>query len=231
MPTSKQLSSVNRSAAALDAAIPASSPTIASAIAKRIRRAAGTTAHAAGHGSRHVRPRQDLLRHCKCHELGHTNRLVGTLALDGRLDRHTRAHGDLFHSDNPESATDPASRGDRRRKAHLVDSVVHDHPVGRWKHLVQHRHAERERQEAVSDGRAERPRRCALRVGVDPLGVIGRRRKRIDPLLRHVEPRGRPELDTDKVFEHAHPAIRPPARMRASDVSLPRSSRLSYRPG
>ena len=83
----------------------------------------------------------------------------------------------------------------------------------------------------MGDRRAERSRRRSLRVGVDPLEIIGRRRKRVDPLLRHLEPRGRPQLDADKAVERAHATIRPPARMRASDVSLPRSSRLSYRPG
>jgi hypothetical protein len=62
------------------------------------------------------------------------------------------------------------------------------------------------RQEAVRDRRPERARCCALRVDVDPLRVVGRGGEAVDPLLRHLEPRGRAELGADEIGEGGHAA-------------------------
>ena len=73
---------------------------------------------------------------------------------------------------------DPRAGRDGRREAHLVDAVVDAHPVARELQRLGHqRHAERERQEAVRDRRAERPLGGARRIGVDPLRVVGRARR------------------------------------------------------
>ena len=79
----------------------------------------------------------------------------------------------------------------------------------------------------MGDRRAERSLGGALGVDVDPLRIVGRRCEGVDALLRHLDPRRRPELDADEVAEPAHCAASAPARSRVSDVSLPRSSRLS----
>ena len=51
----------------------------------------------------------------------------------------------------------------------------------------------------MRDGRPERPFGSALGIGVDPLRIVGRLRERVDPRLRNLDPRGRPELDAEEI--------------------------------
>ena len=117
-------------------------------------------------------------------------------------------------------------------EADAVDAVVQAHPTtGGRQQLVEHGDAQGEGEEAVRDRRPERARDGALAIDVDPLRVVGGDRERVDPLLGDVDPPGGAELDADEIAERAHEALATPERMRASDSSRPRSSRLSYRPG
>ena len=83
----------------------------------------------------------------------------------------------------------------------------------------------------MRDRRPERAVGCAHRVDVDPLRVVRRAGEGVDPLLRHLDPRRRAELLADEVAQLGHAATDEAARIRASDSSLPSSSRLSYSPG
>ena len=58
----------------------------------------------------------------------------------------------------------------------------------------------------MRDRRSERPRGGALRIGVDPLRIVGGGRERVDACLGDLAPRGRPELAAGELRERAHSA-------------------------
>ena len=74
----------------------------------------------------------------------------------------------------------------------------------------------------MRDRRAERPRRGALGIDVDPLRIVGRRRERVDPLLRHLEPRrrARARRPRARASRRSRGRLRSPPARRASDVVL-----------
>ena len=70
----------------------------------------------------------------------------------------------------------------------------------------------------MRDRRSERPRGSALGIRVNPLRIVGRGRERVDALLGHLSPRGRPELVAGELREHAHPAAVPQRKAVAAHV-------------
>jgi hypothetical protein len=73
----------------------------------------------------------------------------------------------------------------RRGEAHAVQPVVHAHPcVSNLQRRFKEFRQQRQREEAVRNGRAERPGLGPLLVDVDPLVVAGRLGEQVDLLLR-----------------------------------------------
>ena len=131
-------------------------------------------------------------------------------------------------SSTPRDTETPANRAPGRHgcgKPNSVDPVVDDHPVDRGQQLVQHRHAEREGEEAVRDRRAEGARGRSLAVDMDPLRVVGRRREGVDSFLRYLEPGTRPQLDADELPERSNGA---PTGMRVTGAESDHTGRTRW---
>ncbi len=153
-----------------------------------------------------------------------------------RLDRRALPTGRAFDGQHAKTAPHARARRHRSRKPHPVDAVVDDHPARARKHLGEHRDAEREGEEPMGDGR---PERASPPRGPRRRGSTGSRRSparsgrfaSCDTSSQLVGPSSTPT----RFREHAHRAgpetrrHRPQTRSSAS--SLPRSARLSYRPG
>src|SRR5262249_55905188 len=183
--------------------------------------------HPAGQGSRQVRRRRRLLRHGQDDELRNARRLPHSLEFDDGLDGRAKTERDLLDLEDAKAAANAAPGGHRRGEPDTVRPVVDRHRASLRQNLSEHRGTQREREEAVRDGRAERAGGGALRVGVDPLRIVRRRGESIDSGLGDLDPRSRPELRADELAEVGHAA----ARSRSSVFSRPSSSMLSYRPG
>src|SRR5688572_10592212 len=101
-------------------------------------------------------------------------RLVVALAFDGQADLDLNAAPDVLGPENLGATTHPAAGAHGAREAHAVAPVVDAHlrAVGLqqlWQEVVD----ERQRQETVGDGAAERSRARALGVDMDPLVITG----------------------------------------------------------
>jgi hypothetical protein len=123
------------------------------------------------------------------------------------------------------ASTLPSAIRARMREPDPVEHVVERHPQAVDGEGVPHqRTQERQRQEPVGDGRAERPfGPDALRIDMDPLMVGGGVRKRVDAVLRDQEPVADRDLAPDQPAElrqvdDGHAAL--PWKPRPSPASL-----------
>src|SRR3954451_16345954 len=104
-------------------------------------------------------------------------RLLRTFALDGDVPGDLdRAAADLIKTAGDDARADPGSGRHRRHEADLVEAVVDRHPQpAELNRVAQKAAQQRQRQEAVGDGRLERRLlRRARGVDVDPLPIAGR---------------------------------------------------------
>jgi p-hydroxybenzoate 3-monooxygenase len=121
--------------------------------------------------------------------LGDAHRLGCRIAFDHRIDDGLHAAGDVAHL--AQRRAEPDRRADRhgRGEPHLVQSVVHRHADAvELEQLRPERDEQRQCEEAVRDGTAERAVLRPLDVDVDPLMVVSRVGEGVDALLRHLEP-------------------------------------------
>src|SRR6478736_6204152 len=128
-----------------------------------------------------------------------------------------------------------------RREAHAVQAVVHAHLAIRVREgLLGKVREQRQRQEAVRDGAAERRALRALAIDVDPLEVVDRLGEGVDALLRDLDPGRNADFLADALREAADAqgrhlptpcAIERAMRARTSGSSMRTSSlRLTMTP-
>src|SRR2546430_8766946 len=153
---------------------------------------------------------------------GDERRLGRALALDHRVpgDLHAVAVELLVLREREARAYARAARH-RRGEAHAVEPVVDAHaPVAEGKGHLRQVREQRQREQAVRDGAAERRGLRAAGIDMDPLEVLDRPGESVDALLRDLDPGRNRDLLADAVLEIAHVRHRAPASRRLRTLSM-----------
>src|SRR5688572_30339840 len=135
--------------------------------------------------------------------LGDEDRFLGVLALDHRVPRHLDAAvGELLEFLQRKACAHARAARQRRGEAHAVQAVVHAHlAVAEAEGALGKVREQRERQETVRDGAAERRAFRPLAIDVDPLEVVDRPGEGVDALLAHLDPGRDADLLAEAAFE------------------------------
>jgi hypothetical protein len=132
--------------------------------------------------------------------LGHQYRLGAGFTLDDDVPDHLLAAAcERLHARQRESRTDARAGRQRGGKANFVEAVIDPHSgIGEREGGREQVRKQGQREKAMRDRGAERSRFRAHRIDMDPLRVVDRPGKEIDPLLVD----GKPWRNAD-LFAHA----------------------------
>jgi hypothetical protein len=130
-----------------------------------------------------------LCRNQNPDQLGDADRLIAAVALDRRLGGEPRALLRLLDAEDAEARAQAAAGRHRRGEPHFVAAVIEPRgealdAVG----LLAQPRQQRQGQESMGDGRAERRRLGARGIDMDPLEIAGRLGEAVDHRLIDRDP-------------------------------------------